>query len=137
MAQPSQSAFYHDYGQFPPILCKCIRMAQQRHLTCIDGCMVTEPLRSMATDWRCIETCIFGAVYSARDQRNNPCKSRSDGGRNGLVERFVADMAIVTGDSRPKKNWRGVRRKRSAGKIGRYARLFPVLFDTLRPISFY
>ena len=117
MAQPSQTAFYRDYGQFPPILCKCIRTAQQRHLTCINGCMVTEPLRSMATDWRCIETCISGAVCSCRDQRNNHCKSRSDSGGNGLVERFVADTAIVTGDSRFKKFSEGLRQKASAENI--------------------
>lgn len=80
---------------------------------------------------------MFGGTASHRDHNINHSKSRSDCGGNGVVARIVADMAIVTGDSRLKKIYGGLRQKASAGKIGRFARLFPVLFTTLRPISFY
>lgn len=53
------------------------------------------------------------------------------------MERLVADMAIVTGDSPLKKFSEGLHLKAPAGNFEPFARLFPVSFAIPRPNSFY
>lgn len=63
----------------------------------------------------------FRCQRSHRDHNINHNESLSDTGRNGVVERLVADMAIVTGDSLLKKFSEGLRQKASAEKNGPFA----------------